>query len=129
MVFVMPSTGRVSPWILRDAGCDADGTPQGRVQVSDNILGVVSLAPSGMGICQTYDSLRATSLRRGARVIAAVFDDPCAAPATVVRVSGDDQLPGRTKGLIATALKTREEVHEPSLGNVFVSFDMLTAAF
>jgi len=54
--FVMPSTGRVSPWLLRSAdGRDLDWLPQGHVQVSDDVLGAVSLALAGLGICQTYD--------------------------------------------------------------------------
>ncbi|MNQ54115.1 HTH-type transcriptional regulator DmlR [compost metagenome] len=53
--FVMPSTGRVAPWILQEDGRDVDWTPHGSLQVSDDVLGVVALALSGLGICQTYD--------------------------------------------------------------------------
>jgi DNA-binding transcriptional LysR family regulator len=53
--FVMPSTGRVSPWILREDGRDVDWVPHGGLQVSDDVLGVVTLAQNGLGICQTYD--------------------------------------------------------------------------
>lgn len=55
LAFVMPSTGRVSPWILREDGRDVDWVPHGGLQVSDDVLGLVTLAQSGLGICQTYD--------------------------------------------------------------------------
>lgn len=66
--FVMPSTGRVSPWILRDEGRDVDWTPQGSLQVSDDVLGVVSLALSGLGICQTYDFIAHDLVAQGRAV-------------------------------------------------------------
>ncbi|RQO61064.1 LuxR family transcriptional regulator [Variovorax sp. KBW07] len=66
--FVMPSTGRVSPWILRDEGRDVDWTPQGCLQVSDDVLGVVSLALSGLGICQTYDFIAHDLVAQGRAV-------------------------------------------------------------
>jgi len=53
--FVMPSTGRVGPWLFREHGVDRDWIPQANVQLSDDVLGTVSLAEHGMGICQTYD--------------------------------------------------------------------------
>ena len=53
--FVMPSTGRIGPWLLREHGVDREWIPQASVQVSDDVLGTVSLAEHGMGICQTYD--------------------------------------------------------------------------
>lgn len=66
--FVMPSTGRVSPWLLRDQGQDVDWTLPGPTQVSDDVLGVVSLAVSGMGICQTYDFIAQDLIRQGRAV-------------------------------------------------------------
>jgi DNA-binding transcriptional LysR family regulator len=66
--FVMPSTGRVSPWILRDDGRDVDWTPQGCLQVSDDVLGVVSLSLSGLGICQTYDFIARDLIAQGRAV-------------------------------------------------------------
>jgi len=53
--FVMPSTGRVGPWLFREHGVDREWIPQANVQLSDDVLGTVSLAEHGMGICQTYD--------------------------------------------------------------------------
>lgn len=63
--FVMPSTGRVSPWLLRDAGRDVDWSPQARFTVSDDVLGVVSLAVHGLGVCQSYDFIVRERIERG----------------------------------------------------------------
>lgn len=66
--FVMPSTGRVSPWILREGGRDIDWIPHGGLQVSDDVLGVVTLAQSGLGICQTYDFIAQDLIAQGRAV-------------------------------------------------------------
>lgn len=66
--FVMPSTGRVSPWLLREGERDVDWTPHGNVQVSDDVLGVVSLALNGLGICQTYDFIACELIAQGRAV-------------------------------------------------------------
>ncbi len=55
ITFVMPSTGRISPWGFREGGEDVDWTPGPGLEVSEDVLGVVSLAAQGMGICQTYE--------------------------------------------------------------------------
>ncbi|NVM90551.1 DNA-binding transcriptional LysR family regulator [Variovorax sp. SG517] len=68
LAFVMPSTGRVSPWILRADGRDIDWVPQGGLQVSDDVLGVVTLAQSGLGICQTYDFIAQDLIAQGRAV-------------------------------------------------------------
>jgi len=68
LAFVMPSTGRVSPWILRADGRDVDWVPQGGLQVSDDVLGVVTLAQSGLGICQTYDFIAQDLIAQGRAV-------------------------------------------------------------
>lgn len=68
LAFVMPSTGRVSPWILREDGRDVDWVPHGRVQVSDDVLGLVTLAQSGLGICQTYDFIAQDLIVQGRAV-------------------------------------------------------------
>ena len=66
--FVMPSTGRVAPWIFHEDGHDVDWTPHGSFQVSDDVLGVVSLALSGLGICQTYDFIARPLFAQGRAV-------------------------------------------------------------
>lgn len=63
--FVMPSSGRVFPWLLREDGRDRDWTPAGALRVSDDPLGMVSLAEQGMGICQSYDFIVGERLRAG----------------------------------------------------------------
>jgi DNA-binding transcriptional LysR family regulator len=52
--FIVPSSGRVRPWALMHNGQPLEWTPQGNVSVADDVLGLVSLARSGMGICQSY---------------------------------------------------------------------------
>lgn len=66
--FVMPRTGRVAAWSLREQGADIEWTPPGRFQISDDVLGTASLAAAGMGIAQTYDFIAAERIRAGALV-------------------------------------------------------------
>ena len=63
--FVMPSTGRVAPWVFMEDGREVDWTPPADLQVAEDVLGVVSLAAHGMGICQTYDFIAQDLLRQG----------------------------------------------------------------
>lgn len=63
--FVMPSTGRDSPWLFQDDGRDVDWTPPARVRIFDDVLGVVSLAEAGMGVCQTYDFIVRDRIAQG----------------------------------------------------------------
>lgn len=67
--FVLPSSGRVAPWLLRVDGDDVDWVPCSRIAVSDDVLGVVSLAQAGVGICQTYDFIIDACTRRGADLV------------------------------------------------------------
>lgn len=53
--FVLPRTGRIAPWVFRDGDKDVEWTPPSGIQVSDDVLGVVSLAAAGAGISQSYD--------------------------------------------------------------------------
>lgn len=66
--FEMPSTGRIASWLLRDGERDIDWAPPSSLRVSEDVLGVVSLAEHGAGICQTYDFIVEERLRRGALV-------------------------------------------------------------
>jgi DNA-binding transcriptional LysR family regulator len=54
--FVMPSSGRTAPWVFRVDGDDVDWPPPTRLEVTDDVLGVVSLAEHGIGICQSNAS-------------------------------------------------------------------------
>lgn len=63
--FVMPSSGRIAPWLFRENQEDREWLPAGNVRVSDDVLGIVSLAQAGMGICQTYDFIVRERIERG----------------------------------------------------------------
>lgn len=66
--FLMPRTGRPGPWLFRHDDTDVDWVPQGPVQVADDVLGTVSLAEAGLGICQTYEFVVRDRLARGSLV-------------------------------------------------------------
>ena len=63
--FIMPSTGKPAPWLLREDRKDVDWPVPPRVHVSDDVLGVATLAQHGMGICQTYRFVAEERLRAG----------------------------------------------------------------
>ncbi|MES2819833.1 MAG: LysR substrate-binding domain-containing protein [Pseudomonadota bacterium] len=63
--FVMPSTGKVAPWLFHDGQQGLQLLPSGPVQVADDVLGTVSLAEAGLGICQTYEFIVAEKIRQG----------------------------------------------------------------
>jgi DNA-binding transcriptional LysR family regulator len=63
--FIMPSTGRQAPWLLQTEGKDLDWLAPARMLVTDDVLGVVSLAQQGLGICQTYHFVVEERLRSG----------------------------------------------------------------
>lgn len=63
--FVMPSSGRIAPWLLRADGEDVDWPPPAQLEVTDDVLGVVSLAEHGIGICQSYDFIVRDRIQRG----------------------------------------------------------------
>lgn len=64
--FVMPSTGRIAPWQLRDGAENIDWiAPAPRIEVAGDVLGVVSLAANGLGICQTYGFIAEERIARG----------------------------------------------------------------
>lgn len=63
--FTMPSTGRLSPWLLRVEGKDVDWLAPARMRVADDVLGVVTMAQQGLGICQTYRFVADERLRSG----------------------------------------------------------------
>lgn len=69
IAFVLPSTGRVMAWRLREDGRDVDWMPTAPLRVADDVLGVVSLARAGLGICQTYRFIAADDLAAGRLVV------------------------------------------------------------
>ncbi len=63
--FIMPRTGRIAPWVFRDEERDIDWLPGSTIEISDDVLGVVSLAEQGMGICQIYEFIVRDRIQRG----------------------------------------------------------------
>lgn len=63
--FVMPSSGRIAPWLLRVDGEDREWSPPPQLEVTDDVLGVVSLAEHGIGICQSYDFIVRDRIQSG----------------------------------------------------------------
>ncbi|HDR1955782.1 TPA: LysR family transcriptional regulator [Enterobacter hormaechei] len=63
--FIMPRTGRIAPWVFRYDGRDVDWLPRSTFEISDDVLGVVSLAEQGMGICQSYEFIVRDRIERG----------------------------------------------------------------
>lgn len=66
--FVMPRTGRIAPWVFRDRQQDIEWLPRSSIEVSDDVLGVVSLAEQGVGICQSYDFIVRERIERAGLV-------------------------------------------------------------
>ena len=66
--FLMPSTGRLAPWLLLEQGRELEWLPTPRMRIADDPLGVVSLAEQGAGICQTYRFVAEARLRAGTLV-------------------------------------------------------------
>lgn len=63
--FVMPSNGRPGIWQFRQGEEELRFVPQGNPVVADDVLGCISLAEHGVGICQTYEFIVAERLRQG----------------------------------------------------------------
>lgn len=66
--FIMPSTGRPAPWLFHVDGAETDWTPDGTIEIHDDVLGIVSLAEAGMGICQSYDFIVRERISRGSLI-------------------------------------------------------------
>lgn len=63
--FIMPSSGRPGIWQFRQGEEELTFVPQGNPVVADDVLGCISLAEQGVGICQTYEFIAAERLRQG----------------------------------------------------------------
>lgn len=61
--FLMPSTGKVLPWSFEPA--PRSWVPRAEVRVADDVLGVITLARSGVGLIQAYDFLVEAEVERG----------------------------------------------------------------
>lgn len=65
IAFELPSSGKVIPWFFKDGDQEIQWTPTNRILVKEDILGVVSLAESGLGICQSYSFIVNEKIRQG----------------------------------------------------------------
>lgn len=63
--FVLPRTGKHGAWSFRADGEDIEWQPTSVLEVSDDVLGTVSMAEQGIGICQTYDFVVRSHLDSG----------------------------------------------------------------
>ncbi|CZY53013.1 LysR family transcriptional regulator [Enterobacter ludwigii] len=63
--FILPRTGRIAPWVFREDERDVDWLPASTIETSDDVLGVVSLAEHGMGVCQSYEFIVRDRIQRG----------------------------------------------------------------
>ncbi len=63
--FVMPRTGKHGDWSFIVDGENVEWQPSSVLEVSDDVLGTVSMAEQGIGICQTYDFIVRERLANG----------------------------------------------------------------
>jgi DNA-binding transcriptional LysR family regulator len=63
--FVLPSTGRPMPWLLRENGDDIDFNFTSPSRVHDDVLGAVHWARAGGGLFQIYHFIADDFVRRG----------------------------------------------------------------
>jgi len=61
--FVMPNSGRILPWSFYPA--PKSYSPRSTVRCSEDVLALVTLARSGLGLVQTYDFLVEKDIERG----------------------------------------------------------------
>lgn len=76
IAFLRPSTGRVSPWHLRVEGREIDWIPPAALAVSDDVMGVVSLAEQGLGITMCPQFMIERSVETG-RLVEVLPQLPC----------------------------------------------------
>ncbi len=65
IAFELPSSGKITPWFFKNVDQEIQWTPTNRILVKEDILGVVSLAESGLGICQSYSFIVNEKIRQG----------------------------------------------------------------
>lgn len=63
--FVLPRTGRAVAWLFREDGVDIERAVDGPVRVLDDVLGCVSHARAGGGLCQIYHFIADGAVRNG----------------------------------------------------------------
>lgn len=68
LCFLMPSTGRAVAWQFMREGDAIDLQPEAAMHITDDVLGVVSMAEAGLGICQVFDFIVRDRIARGTLV-------------------------------------------------------------
>ena len=63
--FILPSSGRPIAWRFRQDGQEREYAFDAVLSVSDDVLGCVSLAKGGSGLCQSYHFIVADAVQRG----------------------------------------------------------------
>jgi DNA-binding transcriptional LysR family regulator len=58
--FILPSSGRVLPWLFLREGQTIEWSPPAEVKISEGPLGIVILARAGLGLMQTYSWIAST---------------------------------------------------------------------
>lgn len=66
IVFLMPSTGRPQPWVFLPH--TRQYTPRLAYQVSEDVLGLITMARAGVGLIQTYHFLVERELSEGSLI-------------------------------------------------------------
>lgn len=66
--FMLPSTGVPVPWVFLREGQELEMATQGSTRVSEDLLGVATLARAGGGVVQTYRFMVEDDVRSGALV-------------------------------------------------------------
>ena len=65
IAFELPSNGKITPWFFKNENQEIQWTPTNQILVKEDILGVVSLAESGLGICQSYSFIVNDKIQQG----------------------------------------------------------------
>jgi DNA-binding transcriptional LysR family regulator len=111
----MPSNGRPGVWQFRQGEEELLFVPQGNPVVADDVLGCISLAEQGVGICQTYEFIVAERLQRG-RLVRLLEDYEGARRPFSVIYPPHRQLSGASRALIDSLMTTgRKAALDPSI--------------
>ena len=65
LTFLMPSTGRTNPWVFRSGDENMEWLPPAAIAVSEDVLGGVSLAEQGLGLCHISEFVVQEQIRNG----------------------------------------------------------------
>jgi DNA-binding transcriptional LysR family regulator len=63
--FLLPSSGRPFAWLVTENGQEREYAFTSNISVTDDVLGCVSLAKSGGGICQSFQYIVEEDVRQG----------------------------------------------------------------